>query len=467
MTLHAYLGRAGTGKSTKMLTEIKQKMKADPLGDPIILIAPTQSTFQLEQAFVNDPELNGSLRTEVLHFERLSHRIFQEVGSYSEQKLSKAATEMMIYNIVQEQQKYLKLYQSQAKYYGFSEKLTEQIQDFKKYAVTPEHLEHFIADKNMQTRTKNKLEDIALIYREFEQRIQNEFITGEDSLQYFIDCMPKSEWLKRADIYIDGFHNFSTIEYLIIKGLIKYAKSVTIILTTDGNHDQFSLFRKPSEVLRHIEEIANELNISIERQYFNQLYRFNNQDLKHLEQEFDALQINRVACQGHINILESATMREEINEIARRIIVDIRDKQLRYQDIAILYRDESYAYLFDSILPLYNIPYNIDTKRSMTHHPVMEMIRSLIEVIQSNWQVNPMLRLLKTDVLTASYLKSAYLVDLLENFVLERGIYGKRWLDDELFNVEHFSKMGRKAHKLTEDERNTFEQVVKLKKDVI
>ncbi|MGT0186338.1 hypothetical protein ACVNP0_16320 [Staphylococcus aureus] len=53
----------------------------------------------------------------------------------------------------------------------------------------------------------------------------------------------------------------------------------------------------------------------------------------------------------------------------------------------------------------------------MTHHPVMEMIRSLIEVIQSNWQVNPMLRLLKTDVLTASYLKSAYLVDLLENFI--------------------------------------------------
>ncbi len=44
-------------------------------------------------------------------------------------------------------------------------------------------------------------------------------------------------------------------------------------------------------MLRHIEEIANELNISIERQYFNQLYRFNNQDLKHLEQEFDALQI--------------------------------------------------------------------------------------------------------------------------------------------------------------------------------
>ena len=54
-------------------------MKQDPLGDPIILIAPTQSTFQLEQAFVNDSELHGSLRTEVLHFERLSHRVFKKL----------------------------------------------------------------------------------------------------------------------------------------------------------------------------------------------------------------------------------------------------------------------------------------------------------------------------------------------------------------------------------------------------
>ncbi len=60
-----------------MLTKIKQKMKADPLGDPIILNSQTQSTLQIKQAFVRDnSELNGSLRTEVLHFERLSRRLF-------------------------------------------------------------------------------------------------------------------------------------------------------------------------------------------------------------------------------------------------------------------------------------------------------------------------------------------------------------------------------------------------------
>lgn len=75
------------------------------------------------------------------------------------------------------------------------------------------------------------------------------------------------------------------------------------------------------------------------------------------------MQINPIAYDGNINILESSSIREEVNEVARQIIKDTRDKQYRYQDIAILYRDEAYAYLFDSVLPQYDIPFNIDTKK--------------------------------------------------------------------------------------------------------
>ena len=467
MELNAYIGRAGTGKSHHMIDNIKQQMKEDPLGDPIVLIAPTQSTFQLEQAFVNDKELNGSLRTEVLHFERLSYRVFQEVGGLTEERLTQAATEMMIYDLVQQHKSELKLYQSQVNYYGFSEKLSEQIQDFKKYSVTPEHLHTFLQDNDLKTRTRHKLEDISLIYQYFEERINGEFITSEDSLNHFIDILSQSEWIKRAEVYIDGFHNFSTLEYKIIKALVKSVKKVTVLLTTDGNEDPFSLFRKPSEVLTHLKEIAKDLNIELQQQFFKQQYRFNNKDLIQLEQQFDALQINPIAYDGNINILESSSIREEVNEVARQIIKDTRDKQYRYQDIAILYRDEAYAYLFDSVLPQYDIPFNIDTKRSMTHHPIMEMVRSLLEVIQTNWNISPMMRLIKTNILTNHFKDSAYLIDLLENFVVERGVYGKRWLDEKLFSIDNFTKMGRKEHKLTTEEREDFEQVVHLKNDII
>ncbi|NWK84588.1 helicase-exonuclease AddAB subunit AddB [Staphylococcus sp. GSSP0090] len=467
MELNAFIGRAGTGKSKAMIEEIKEKMKQDPLGDPIVLIAPTQNTFQLEQAFVNDSTLNGSLRTEVLHFERLSYRVFQEVGGLMEQQLSKAGTEMMIYDIIQQHQSELRLYQSQVKYYGFSEKLYEQIQDFKKYAVTPQQLETYITENDLQTRTKHKLQDIAMVYKHLEDRINGEYVSTEDSLQRFIEMMDQSQWLKRAEIYIDGFHNFSTLEYQIIQSLVKYAKKVTVVLTTDGDRDLFSLFRKPSESLTHIEEIANNLNIQIHRKQFKDVKRFIHNDLKHLEQNFNALQFEPIPTEGHIEILEASGMREEINEIARRILRENREQGRRFQDIAILYRDEAYAYLMESILPQYDIPYNIDVKSSMTHHPIMEMIRSLIEVIQTGWQFDPLMRLFKTNILSKKFKKSQYLIDILENFVLERGIYGKRWIDDKYFDIEQFRKMGLKRQPLTDEERETFERVIQLKSDVM
>lgn len=467
MELNVYIGRAGTGKSKAIIEEIKEKMKQDPLGDPIVLIAPTQNTFQLEQAFVNDKTLNGSLRTEVLHFERLSYRVFQEVGGLMEQQLSKAGTEMMIYDIIQQHQSELRLYQSQVKYYGFSEKLYEQIQDFKKYAVSPQQLETYIAENNLQTRTKHKLQDIALVYKHLEDRINGEYVSTEDSLQRFIEMMDQSEWLKRAEIYIDGFHNFSTLEYQIIQSLVKYAKKVTIVLTTDGDRDLFSLFRKPSESLTHIEEIANNLNIQLHSRQFLDVQRFIHNDLKHLEQNFNALQFEPIPTEGNVEILEASGMREEINEVARRILRENREQGRRFQDIAILYRDESYAYLMESILPQYDIPYNIDVKSSMTHHPIMEMIRSLIEVIQTGWQFDPLMRLFKTNILTKKFKDSQYLIDILENFVLERGIYGKRWIDDKYFDIEQFRKMGLKRQPLTDEERETFERVIQLKNDVM
>ncbi|MCG7341505.1 helicase-exonuclease AddAB subunit AddB [Staphylococcus auricularis] len=467
MELHAYLGRAGTGKSHEMLEEITTKMLQDPLGDPIVIIAPTQNTFQLEQYFVNNPELNGSLRTEVLHFERLSHRIFQEVGGLTEQPLTKAATEMMIYDLLQQHQSELNLYQSQVKYYGFSEKLYEQIQDFKRYAVTPEAIQSFTEETPLQTRTKDKLQNIALIYQYLEARIEGEYVSPEDSLQRFIEMMPKSEWLAHTEIYIDGFHNFSTLEYQMIEQLTRCAKRVTIALTTDGDKDPFSLFRKPTETLTQIEEIADKLNISLHTKQFKAPQRFQQPALNHLEQSFDALQFEPSAQHEGVQVLESSSMREEVNEIARRILRENRDQGRRYQDIAILYRDDTYAQLLESILPQYDIPYHIDVKQSMTYHPVMEMLRSLIEVIQTKWQFDPLMRLFKTDVLTQKFSNSQYLIDLLENFVLERGIYGARWLDERYFNVEQFNRMGRKQQTLTDDLRDTYEHVIQLKDDVL
>ena len=61
----------------------------------------------------------------------------------------------------------------------------------------------------------------------------------------------------------------STLEYQIIKSTRSKRQKVTVLLTTDGNEDPFSLFRKPSEVLTHLKEIAKDLNIELQQQFLN------------------------------------------------------------------------------------------------------------------------------------------------------------------------------------------------------
>ena len=117
------------------------------------------------------------------------------------------------------------------------------------------------------------------------------------------------------------------MEYRIIEALVQHAKQVTVLLTTDGSHHPFSLFRKPSEVLSHLEDIANRLNINLNKTYFNTFYRYNNDDLKNLENGFDALQFTPKHHQNHVKIFESSSMREEINEVARRIL-KMSEKQI-------------------------------------------------------------------------------------------------------------------------------------------
>ncbi|UXR72154.1 MULTISPECIES: helicase-exonuclease AddAB subunit AddB [unclassified Staphylococcus] len=465
----AFIGGAGTGKSTAMMDEIKKKIEERPIGDPIVVVTPTQGTYLYEQAFVSNPSLKGSLRAEVLHFERLSHRVFQEVGGVSETRLSSTSIEMMIYQILQDVRKQLKLYQSQVKYLGFSTKVREQIQDFEKYAITPEIVANSSKNSQLANRTQDKLHDMSLVYDTLQARMGSDYLTGEGLMQRFISMIPKSDWLRRADIYIDGFHNFSTQEYQLIEALVGHAKSVTVLLTTNGDTDPLSMYRKPSESLSHLREIAVQSEKSLEIIRFNEVQRFKYPSLKALATEFDALQPQGIQSDdGAVTIFEATSVREEVNEIARQILADVRDNQYRYRDIAILYRDPNYVYLLESILSQYDIPYNVDVKKSMVHHPIMEMFVSMIEALKTNWQFEPMMRLFKTNVLTQNIPNSRYLIDILENYAMERGIFGNRWFDDKYFQLDSFKTMGIKRHRSrTEDEEETFQRVILMKESVV
>ncbi|NLC12174.1 MAG: hypothetical protein GX767_07995, partial [Firmicutes bacterium] len=80
MGLRFILGPAGSGKTWTCLEEMRQELKKDPLGAPLLLLVPEQATFQMEYALLSDSELEGSVRAGVWSFKRLSWKILEEQG---------------------------------------------------------------------------------------------------------------------------------------------------------------------------------------------------------------------------------------------------------------------------------------------------------------------------------------------------------------------------------------------------
>ncbi|NLK20696.1 MAG: hypothetical protein GX308_01135, partial [Epulopiscium sp.] len=86
MSIQYILGRSGVGKTNYIYKDIKNKLKENR-GNSLILIVPEQFTFQTQKDLIKSLDKKGIIEVEVLSFERLAYRIFEEVGGPTEKLL--------------------------------------------------------------------------------------------------------------------------------------------------------------------------------------------------------------------------------------------------------------------------------------------------------------------------------------------------------------------------------------------
>lgn len=140
MGLRFIIGRSGTDKSGLVLQEIKEKLLQEPAGKPIFYIVPEQMTFQQEYELFTDPELEGSIRAQVMSFSRLAWRILQETGGITRQFISSVGIQMMLRKIIEEKKDDWLTFQKAADKQGFLQQMEAMITEFKRYQVTPDDL---------------------------------------------------------------------------------------------------------------------------------------------------------------------------------------------------------------------------------------------------------------------------------------------------------------------------------------
>src|SRR5579862_2617223 len=118
------LGPAGSGKTFRCLAEIRAALAASPDGPPLLLIAPKQTTYQLERQLLADPALPGYTRLHILSFERLADFIFAQLGKTPPRMLDEEGRVMVLRGLLSRKRAKLKLFRASARLAGFAQQLS-------------------------------------------------------------------------------------------------------------------------------------------------------------------------------------------------------------------------------------------------------------------------------------------------------------------------------------------------------
>ena len=80
----------------------------------------------------------------------------------------------------------------------------------------------------------DKASDLSLLLTKIEEKLGTTYVDSEGHLTLLASQIKHADFLKGADIYIDGFENFTTREYEIITELMKYGEPRDGCFTNGG-----------------------------------------------------------------------------------------------------------------------------------------------------------------------------------------------------------------------------------------
>ncbi|GGD71569.1 helicase-exonuclease AddAB subunit AddB [Paenibacillus nasutitermitis] len=447
MALRFVIGRSGTGKTRFCLDEIRSQALKDPGGSPLVMLVPEQATFQTEYGLLGTSQIGGTIRAQVLSFRRLAFRVMQETGGTALVPISENGKNMLLYKIVHRLHDELQLYQGSQAQPGFIERLGELMTEWKRYGIEPGDIGDFLdqsRDKGGSQLLGRKLHDLRLIGDQLERELSGLYIDAEDYLSWLARGFKDAQSMRRAQIWVDGFHGFTPGEFEALEALMLQADEVTVTLTLDrlyGADEQpheLDMFRPTAETFLMLRELALKNDIPVAEPVILNAgipYRFRNSPmLAHLERHINDRTPLKLTDEelksGELTIHNAVHRRAEVEAVARDIVRKTQDEGLRYRDLAVMVRNApDYNDYITAVFADYGIPYFLDQKNAALHHPLVEFIRSALEIAAHGWRYEAVFRCIKTELLMpddGSLTRESF--DILENYALAAGIDGNRWL---------------------------------------
>jgi ATP-dependent helicase/nuclease subunit B len=436
------IGPAGAGKTFLCLKEIRQALLAQPEGPPLILLAPKQATFQLERQLLADQNLRGYTRLQIFSFERLAKFALAFAGQTLQPLLSEDGREMVLHAILARRRKELKVFHASAGWPGFARQLSLELRELQQRQVTPDLLSRFAGQSDLPDSLRRKLHDLAVLLGDYLDWLQQRDLQDAECLLDLattaLKRMKAATTLASA-LWLDGFAEMTPPEMDLLAAVAARCEKATVAFCLErppakDSTSWLSIWMGVGETLRQCRRRfsvlpASSLTMETLKRNPSRNRFAQNPALHHLEEKWaspssfpDDLFAQASQFPRLVQCLNPAA---EAVLAAREILRFVRAGG-RFREVAVLLRQlDGYHDHLRRVFTRYEIPFFLDRRRLVAHHPLAELTRSVLRGAAFGWLHDDWFGALKTGLVAPEEEE----IDHLENEALAHGRKGETWFD--------------------------------------
>lgn len=431
MSLQFIIGSSGCGKSHFAYKTLIKASTEHPK-QTYYVIVPEQFTMQTQRTLVEMHPGGGILNIDVLSFERLAYRVFEEVGADNRKLLEETGKSMVLQKLLQGCRKDMPYLGNQMKKPGYLNEVKSLVSEFMQYDIREEEFAQILDKAEEKSLLQMKLLDVGVLYRAFRGYLREHYMTSEEVLDVLVEALPLSEKIKGSIVLLDGFTGFTPIQNKVIRELLALCHKVFVTVTMDAGEDPFikgkthHLFYMSRKMIQTLSAMTRELEDPIRIKPGERSRFANSPALAFLESHiFRYRKEVYEKEQGEIQIFSAKNPLREMEETARRMAQLVRVRGYRYGEMAVITGNlEEYKNVARQAFEKAGIPYFLDDKHTVLMNPFVEYIRAAVEMAVKGFTYEEVFRYLRCGMSCITREET----DRLENYVLALGIRSyKAW----------------------------------------
>lgn len=424
----------------------KEKFIYDNIGGRALFVVPDQFTLEAERELIAHSGAKALMDVEVLSLSRLGYRLLEELGGSKRTFIDKYGRHMILSSIAAEEREKLQVFKGLEEKNSFIELVNNFISEMKQFNCGADELAEIARSVPDGSYTQRKLEDLYLLYSEYEAAIRGKYTDSEDYIDLFLGKISRSELVAGNHIWIYGFDSFAPKALSVIGELMQYAADVNLVLTYDDKREarDADLFALAGTVIRNFENLAERRSIEVRKRAIPKTYTAERADkIQFIEQELYALPARKYARGGQstnpaeggaseaaaagtdsLTLVAAANLYNEAESAACYVLELVRDFGYRFSDIKVICNDqETRGPILKRVFKEYGIDLVSDTSKDILQSSIVQYITALMDVVVEKYRTDLMIKMLKSGF---GDLTNDEITDL-ENYAIKYKIRGTMW----------------------------------------